>query len=184
MSHIFDPKHFKRLDSPKRKQAMPAELVCEQLKLSSDMIVADVGCGVGYFSFPLSEKVDTVLAIDISHIMIDELMNRITTERNIKPLMGDFNDLIEDGQLDLLFTANVIHELEDLEAFTSNAIKKLKKRGRLAYLDFHKVEADFGPSFEKRIADDSVIQLFERHGLKSIENHQVKDNFYLVIGQK
>lgn len=184
MSHIFDPKMFKKLDSAKRRAAMPTDLVCEQLKLNSEMVVADVGCGVGYFSFPFSKSVQTVHAIDISDIMIAELNNRIKNEVNILPKLGDFNGLIDNKTLDLFFTANVIHELDDLDTFTTQAISKLKQGGQLAYLDFKKVEADFGPSYEKRIAHEFVQELFENNDLKNIEVYPVKDNFYLVIGTK
>ena len=184
MSHIFDPKTFKRLDSPKRKNAMPTEVVCTKLALTSDMIIADVGCGVGYFAFPFSEVADTVHAFDISPIMIEELDRRITSQTNIKTHLGDFNELIDSDILDLFFTANVIHELNDLAGFTQKAITKLKIGGRLAYLDFHKVEADFGPSYEKRIAAEFVVKLFKQHGLHDIEHHNIKENFYIIVGKK
>lgn len=184
MSHIFDHKQFKKLDSPARRESMPPELVCEQLQLNSQMVVADVGCGVGYFAFPFSEIVEKVHAIDISSIMIDELNRRISTQTNLIPHLGDFNESLDADSLDLFFTATVAHELEDILDFSKKAIHKLKKGGRIAFLDFKKIESSFGPPYEKRIAAKELITLFETLGLSKVTEYSIKDNFYLVIGQK
>lgn len=182
MSHIFDDKKFKKLDSPERKKAMPVEAVMDALPIRTG-IIADVGCGVGYFSKPFATCFAQVLAIDISEIMINEFKNRIT-ENNIVVMLGDFNELIADNSLDVFFTATVIHELPDLEAFTKQGIVKLKEDGYIAYLDFEKNGSEMGPPNEKRIASVEVMTLFQKMNLKDIKNHPIGDNFYLVIGQK
>jgi len=182
MSHIFDEKKFKKLDSPERRKALPVEEVLAALPTTKGSI-ADVGCGIGYFSFPFAEVFNQVHAIDISQIMLDELKRRSTRD-NIQVGLGDFNDLLSDASMDVFFTATVIHELDDLKGFTASAIQKLKDDGYLAYLDFKKIEGTMGPDVDKRIAQESVEELFRDLGLKEIEAHSIKDVFYLVIGKK
>jgi ubiquinone/menaquinone biosynthesis C-methylase UbiE len=184
MSHIFDPTQFKKLDSPKRKEAMPPALVCDLLSLNKDMVVADVGCGIGFFAFPFAKLAKHVLAIDISQIMTDELTNRIKDEGNIEVALGDFNTIVTNDSLDVFFTSTVIHEIDDLDAFTVDAIEKLKMGGRLAFLDFKKIQSDYGPPVDKRISADSVMALFKRNQLDVITQYDVKDDFYLVVGTK
>ncbi len=182
MSHIFDEKKFKKLDSPERRKALPVEEVLAALPTTKGSI-ADVGCGIGYFSFPFAEFFDQVHAIDISAIMLDELERRSTYD-NIHIGLGDFNELLKDGSMDIFFTATVIHELDDLKGFTELAIQKLKHGGYLAYLDFKKIDGTMGPDVNKRIAEESVEALFGDLGLKEIEAHSIKEVFYLVTGKK
>lgn len=182
MSHIFDDKKFAKLDSPERKKAMPVVDVLELLPHKNG-VIADVGCGIGYFSKPFAAYYKEVYAIDISALMIDELKKRIT-EENISPLLGDFNTLLDNDSLDVFFTATVIHEIEDLEGFTKQAIHKLKSEGTIVYLDFEKNGSQMGPPNEKRIASSEVVELFKTLSLRDIKTYPIKDNFYIVLGRK
>lgn len=182
MTHIFDPKHFLKLDSPKRREILPIDLVIEHLQIRSHMDIADVGCGIGYFSFPFAEHANSVHAVDISDVMITELIKR-NHYHNLMPHLGDFNEILKPESVDLFFTATVIHELDDITTFTHQAVKKLKPNGRLAYLDFHKKETGPGPSVEKRIASEAVCDLFISLGLKDIKTFDINHIFYLVVGR-
>lgn len=143
--------------------------------------IADVGCGIGYFSFPFAEHFEVVHAIDINPIMIDELKRRNKMD-NIQVGLGDFNDLLADDSQDVFFTATVIHELDDLSGFTKDAIRKLKIGGTIAYLDFEKKEGSMGPPIEKRVASSSVEALFREMKLKDIRTHKIGQDFYLTTG--
>lgn len=180
MSHIFDPKKFKKLDSEERRKALPIKEVLEVFKDIKGHI-ADVGCGIGYFSFPFAEHFDVVHAIDISPIMIDELKRRNQMD-NIQIALGDFSDLLADDSQDVFFTATVIHELDDLSGFTEHAIRKLKIGGTIAYLDFEKKEGSMGPPMEKRVASSTVEELFRKMNLKDIKTHKIGQDFYLTTG--
>lgn len=184
MSHIFDPHQFSKLDSPQRLEALPPDLVCDLVLLSSDMQVADVGCGTGFFAIPMAKRVHTLYAIDISPIMVKEFKHRIPGQTNLHVACGDFKDLLAPNSLDVFFTATVIHELDDLESFTRNALKTLKKGGKLVYLDFKKESSSFGPPLERRIASEVVVSLFQKLGLSQVVDLDVKESFYLVSGIK
>jgi len=183
MSHIFDPKHFKKLDSPERKKVLPQEDIIALLKPNASLVAADIGCGVGYFSIPFTDHYQTVKAIDISEIMVGELRNR-TSQPNIEIMLGDFNTLLDEASVDLFFTCTVIHEVDDLKLFTQQAISKLKSEGQLAYVDFIKKDSTIGPPQSKRIASDDLMVLLSELGLKDIECHNIKNEFYMVTGIK
>ncbi len=184
MSHIFDQNKFKKLDSPARRKALPPHAVINHLALTPNMTIADVGCGIGYFTFPFAKIVKQIYAIDISSIMINELDKRITTESNITTTVGNFQSVLDKGSMDLFFTATVIHELDNLDEFTRSAIDTLKTGGRLATLDFEKKESDFGPPIDKRISSETVEEMFRSNGLTNLVTHSINENFYLVIGTK
>lgn len=183
MNHIFDEKKFKKLDSPERRKALPIDEVLSYLPKSDEMTVADIGCGIGYFSLPFATHYKKVYAVDISEVMIEELKKRTTTDKVI-PLHGDFNEELFSESIDVFFTATVIHEIDNLPSFNEQAFNKLKQYGYLVHLDFRKIEGKMGPPKEKRIAAESVIEQFEALGLKEIKHHLIKDDFYMVIGRK
>lgn len=183
MSHIFDPKKFKKLESPERKKMMPVQEVLSFLPLSSSSIIADVGCGIGYFSIPFGEVAKEVFAIDINDIMIEELKKRVSS-KNIRMLLGDFSDLLTKESLDIFFTATVIHEVDNLELFTKKAYDVVKSDGYIIYLDFIKKEMKMGPSYDKRISSDTVISLFKSLEMSEIEVNTISDIFYIVKGKK
>jgi len=72
MHHKFDVKSFAKLDNPERRKSLPADAILHKFDLEDGDVVADVGCGIGYFTFPASSVVGLtgkVLAMDISDEM-------------------------------------------------------------------------------------------------------------------
>jgi len=183
MSHIFDSKKFKKLESPERKKMLPVSEVLSFLPLEKDSVVADVGCGIGYFSIPFAGVSTEVFAIDISQIMIDELKKRVSKE-NIRVCLGDFSNFLDKNSIDIFFTATVIHEVDDLKDFSLKAIEVIKTGGYLVYLDFMKKEMSFGPDIDKRISESELIDLYKELGLTDIMSHHISDTFYIVKGKK
>lgn len=183
MSHIFDPKKFAKLDSPERRKKLPATEVIKLLKLPPGSRIADVGCGVGYFAFPFAQEGHTVFAIDTSEIMIEELKRRIQSE-NISPLLGPFKDHLKVASIDVFFTSTLIHELDDLESFSNEAVSTLSEGGQLVHLDFDTKNDTMGPPLHKRVPSQKVIDLFNALGLKDITHHAINDVFYMVTGVK
>lgn len=183
MSHIFNPKHFKKLESKERYVLLPPELIIEHLGLQPAWTVADVGCGIGYFSFPFAEHVKKVIGIDISDVMMEEF-NKRNSYSNVQGRLGDFSDLLDHASVDVFFTATVIHELNDLPSFTKAAYQVVKSGGKLAYLDFMKKDTTAGPPVSKRIASETVVSLFQEIGLSNITTSKINDVFYLVVGEK
>ncbi len=59
MVHKFNPKDLQKLDNPERRRLLPPEETLERLGLRKNDIIADIGCGIGYFSFAASKIVGT-----------------------------------------------------------------------------------------------------------------------------
>lgn len=190
MNHIFDDKKFKKLESPERLKIMPPDLIISHLNIKSGDVIADVGCGIGYFAFPFADVVGesgSIKAADISDIMIEELTKRVKSRnyKNIQVIKSSNTDIgIDKSSVNLFFTSTLTHELEDLEGFTATAINTLKEDGRIAYFDFEKKDTGFGPSLEKRVSSESVIDLFKSKGLTDVIKYEVNNAFYLIIAKK
>ncbi|HVN84114.1 MAG TPA: class I SAM-dependent methyltransferase [Candidatus Binatia bacterium] len=118
----------------------PAEVIAA-LAIQPGAIVADLGAGGGYFTFRLAEAVGpagTVYAVDIDADLLEYIADRARTEglSNVRTITAGADDprLPSDG-VDLLFTSNVYHHLENRSAYFANVRKALRPGGRVAIVE-------------------------------------------------
>jgi ubiquinone/menaquinone biosynthesis C-methylase UbiE len=115
--------------------------VIESLRLKDGNMVADVGCGVGYFSLKLAPKVaehGTVLAEDILGESLTFLWIRafLQHQSNIRTIQGNPDDphLPQEG-VDAVLIANSYHEFTKPLAILDHTFRGLRSGGRLVVLD-------------------------------------------------
>jgi ubiquinone/menaquinone biosynthesis C-methylase UbiE len=118
------------------------EEVIRALALKSGDRVADLGSGSGYFTFRLAQAVGSagkVYAVDV-----DEGLNRDVAARakregygNIEVVLAEPDDprLPESG-VDLIFSSNTYHHLENRVRYFGALRKTLRRGGRVAIIDF------------------------------------------------
>ena len=115
--------------------------VIECLKLKDGSVVADLGCGVGYFSLKLAPKVaehGSVLAEDILGGSLTFLWIRALShhESNIRIIHGNPDDpLLPAGGIDSALIANSYHEFTNPLAMLDHTFRALRSGGRLVILD-------------------------------------------------
>ena len=105
--------------------------------------VADLGAGGGYFTFRLADAVGPtglIYAVDVDEGMIDYLTQRARDEgrTNVEVILGEYDDpLLPDGTIDLLFTSNTYHHLEDRVAYFAKVLGDLGPDGRVAIIELN-----------------------------------------------
>src|SRR5262249_28803953 len=85
------------LDRPEREQEGAASNLLGALPLAPGMVGADSGCGAGYFTFRLADKVGPkgrVLAVDIQDEMLAIVKQRMKARgvSNVEPVKGAEDD--------------------------------------------------------------------------------------------
>ena len=111
------------------------------LKLKDGNVVADVGCGVGYFSLKLAPKVaehGRVLAEDILGESLTFLWIRafLHHQSNIRVIRGNPDDpLLPNAGVDAVLIANSYHEFTKPLAMLDHMFRALRSDGRLVVLD-------------------------------------------------
>jgi ubiquinone/menaquinone biosynthesis C-methylase UbiE len=176
-----------KLDNEWRRQNLPPYSTLDALGLKQTDIVADVGCGIGYFTIPIADIIDKknkIYALDISDDMLDEVERRAVIAKldNIITVKVENYDLkLPNGICSFALIANVLHEIDDKERFLSEIKRIIKQGGTIAIIEWDKKPMEKGPPLDHRIDRAEVIRLLELSGLKIIEQIEFSDCFYGII---
>ena len=181
--HRFEPKgdFIERLEGKERREAIPIEIIVPRLGYSSSGRSADLGAGIGYFSFPLAELAAEVVAIDIEQKMLGVIAGR-ASERgvdNIRLVQGEITSLpFADSSMDHILTAFVYHEVNSQKRLLAECARVLRKNGHLDIIDFQKRETSIGPPLSERKPPQHVVRSAAR--LYELESRFETGVFYLL----
>jgi ubiquinone/menaquinone biosynthesis C-methylase UbiE len=162
--------------------------VLKALHLKRGMTVADIGAGTGYFALPIAREVGDsgkVLAVDFQTEMLEHLRRKTSLEsspRNIELVNGQATvTKLRDSSVDLVFLANVWHELDDHAAVLTEAKRILRRSGHIVILDWRPdVPQPPGPPLEHRIAPKAAAATVQQEGWTLISKSDVGEYHYLV----
>jgi ubiquinone/menaquinone biosynthesis C-methylase UbiE len=125
-----------------RDEWQQPQKVIAELNIEPGAVVADVGSGGGYFTFRLSDAVGPsgkVYAVDVDRDMVDLIAKRATEEGrlNIEVILAKPDDpSLPKAGIDLVFTSNTYHHIENRVAYFVNLRQHLRPDGRIAIIDF------------------------------------------------
>jgi predicted methyltransferase len=125
-----------------RDQWQQPDKVSAALQIREGAEIADLGAGGGYFTFHLAKATGAqgkVYAVDV-----DKETNELIAERakkngfdNVTTILAKSNDpLLPKSGVDLIFTSNTYHHLDNRVVYFSNLRQYLKPGGRSAIIDF------------------------------------------------
>ncbi len=124
-----------------RDEWQQPERVIEVLRIDPGAQIADLGAGSGYFTFDLAEAAGpegVVYAVDIDPDMIALLEERSKEKAttNVRTILAQPEDPgLPDGEIDLVFTSNTYHHIENPTEYFANLKDDLAPGGRVAILD-------------------------------------------------
>ena len=115
--------------------------VMNKLGIKPGSVVADVGCGSGYFVFRLAARVGPngkVYAEDISSNILRKLHSRVHEKKlgQVEIVQGTTTDpYLPAGKIDAILVVNAYHEMTDYDAMMHGMYAALKPGGLLAIID-------------------------------------------------
>ena len=172
------------LESEDRKIWQNPNKILGAVALQLEWVAADLGCGSGYFTVPLSFKVKKVYAIDVQKEMLSFLEDKIKhlKIKNIELLLSDADEIpLEDECVDFLISVNTLHEFGDRKTMISEMKRVIKRDGRLLIVDFKKEETEFGPPAGVRVSKKQAISLFEGKGFALSKSSDMPYHYLLVF---
>ncbi|HPQ47651.1 MAG TPA: class I SAM-dependent methyltransferase [Clostridia bacterium] len=185
MANLFEPERKFVLESKWRQKMLPPYEVLKKLGIKSTDTVADIGCGIGYFSIPASEYTDgnVVYALDLQDEMLEEIKRRIGS-KNIIVVKNEPYDLrLSDESVDFAIMVTVIHEIDDKQRFLREVRRILKQDGRLAVVDWQKTDLNIGPPVSHKFSPEDLVAIFNDTFIHS-KTIDFNEFFYGVIFTK
>jgi ubiquinone/menaquinone biosynthesis C-methylase UbiE len=149
--------------------------IIAQLGIKSGMVIADLGCGAGYFSLPLARALRNsgkVYAVDVlsaaleavkSHAKLYGLLNIEVVRANVEVAGGT---KIPDGAADVVMLANILFQCSDRSGLFTEARRILAPGGRIILIDWIPNNAALGPKFESCVSEEEAKRLAIENGLK------------------
>ena len=105
------------------------------------MTVADIGCGMGYFSVAMARMVGAegrVIAVDVQQMMLDLLKKRAfragVRDRTTTVLAAP-DDIRVEESVDFVLAFWMIHEVKDIPRFFAQVAAALKRDGKMLYVE-------------------------------------------------
>lgn len=114
----------------------------ERVRLRADDVVVDAGCGSGFYTLAMAEKLTSgrVICVDLSDEMLTTLRRRAARRKlpsRLEVHKGDITALeLRDGFASLAVSNGVWHELRNPEAAARELYRVLKPAGRVVVTDF------------------------------------------------
>ncbi len=142
IAHVMGHQAAGWLERPEREQEERTDLLLEALNLKPGQVVADIGCGTGYFSERMARKIlpeGFVYGVDIQQEMLDLMQRKMRLKqiKNVKSILGAVDDpKLPAESCDMMIMIDVYHEFDVPYEMTRKMIAGLKKGGRLVFVEF------------------------------------------------
>lgn len=188
MPQKFDPENKQVLISSQRREQLDIFRVMSLVPLLDDHVIADVGCGPGYFTVPLGKSVfnGKVIALDVQQEMLDAAEEEVARSRlgNVEFRLSQEASLpLDDASVDGALIAFVFQEAEERAKLMGEIRRVVKKGGWVAVLEWHRHETDHGPPLEQRIEEDEMRELAAAATLRFSARYSLNNDQYMLLLQ-
>ena len=140
ISHVMGHLGAGWLERPERERQERTDLLSAGLILSDDFVVADIGAGTGFFTFPIAQRVPKgkVFAVDIQPEMLARIARRKVLENvvNVETVLGEKEDpKLPNNQIDLAFIVDAYHEFSFPREMGERLKESLRPGGQLVLVE-------------------------------------------------
>jgi ubiquinone/menaquinone biosynthesis C-methylase UbiE len=160
-----------------------------ELNLAPETIFLDLGCGTGNYTLAVAAMIGPtgmVYAVDLWDEGIAALKERLAKEgvTNLKALVAPAGQVpVADHRVDVALMATVLHDL--VEAGTgagalTELARVLKPGGRLAIVEFAKIDGPPGPPRHIRLNPEEVENLVAPYGFRRQKTVKLGPYNYLI----
>ena len=179
---------YQRVDDPSRDVWQKPQGVVEKLSIARGSRVADLGAGEGYFTWHLAKAVGargTVYAVDIEENAINTIFKEMVARGtpNVRPVRAEPHDPRLPEPVDLVFSCDTYHQMNDRVAYFRSLASSLRPGGRVAILDF-RPRGFISGLFGHRLEKEAVRREMEDAGYLLVDDYDLIDRQHFQIFAK
>ncbi|MFZ4632209.1 MAG: class I SAM-dependent methyltransferase [Patescibacteria group bacterium] len=145
----------------KKTALFDIDSILRKITVEEGQKIAELGCGnFGFFVWPLAKLVGhrgEVYAVDILKSTLEEI-RRHALKENVPQVKTVWSNLeifkatqIETSSLDCALLVNTLHQSEKRTEIIREAVRLLKRGGKLLIVEWENADSPLGPTSEKRV---------------------------------
>lgn len=190
IAHVMGPGGAAWLARPERDSEERPDLTIAALDIKPGQTVADLGAGVGYYTFRVSQQVGKqgkVLAIDVEPVMLKYISTQARRDGvdNVVTVLSTPSDPnLPANSVDLLFMVDVYHELEFPLEMMLKVREALKPGGRVALIEYRAEDPKVMIKAVHKMSEPQIIRELTAAGFHHEKTIRTLPLQHLVIFQK
>ena len=189
ISHVMGHLGAGWLERPERERQERTDLLIAGLSLSEDFVVADIGAGTGYFTFPVAQRVPQgrVFSVDIQPEMLARIEQRKALENvaNVETILGDEDDpKLPKNDIDLAFIVDAYHEFSFPREMGEHLKDALKPGGQLVLVEYRAEDSGVPIKPLHKMSETQVKQEMAAIGLTWVGTENYLPQQHVLIFQK
>jgi SAM-dependent methyltransferase len=177
------------LERQSREQEESVSLAIENLPITSESVVADLGAGSGYYTFRIAPKVPEgkVYAVEIQDDAIQYLQNRSKELGfdNVIPVKGtETSPNLPENSVDLVILVDVYHELEYPVEMLASIRKSLKPDGKILLIEYRGEDPEVAIKPLHKMTVKQAEKELAANGFKLVQNGQFMNIQHFLVFEK
>jgi ubiquinone/menaquinone biosynthesis C-methylase UbiE len=187
IAQVMGPGGADWLVRPERQSEEHPDDALNALNIQKGWAIADIGAGVGYFTWRLAERVGpggAVYAEDIQREMLDQLEKNMHDRHiaNVRPVLGTIDDpKLPASSMDLILLVDVYHEFSEPEKMLDHMRDALKPGGRLVLLEYRAEDPNVPIRPEHKMTVKQVRAEVEPEGYKFEQSIETLPQQHIII---
>ena len=187
---VMGPAGAPWLVRPERESEEQPDKALDALHIEKGSTVADIGAGVGYFTWRLESRVGatgTVYGEDIQPSMLTSLEKNMHDRKiaNVRAVLGTIDDpKLPANSLDLVLLVDVYHEFSEPEKMLDHIRDALKPNGRLVLLEYRAEDPTVPIRPEHKMSVKTVRAEVEPEGLRFDQSIEVLPQQHIIVFRK
>ncbi len=175
---------------PERESDERPDQALDAIGIQRGSTVADIGAGVGYFTWRLAQRVGTggvVYGEDIQQRMLDQLVKNMSARHltNVRAVLGTIEDpKLPANSIDLVILVDVYHEFSEPEKMLDRIREALKPGGRIVFLEYRAEDPNVPIRPEHKMTVDQVRAEVEPEGYRFDKTIEVLPQQHIIVFRK
>lgn len=167
--------------------------IIAQLEIENGSMVADFGCGPGFFSIPFAKAVGEegkVYALDVLPQALESVKSKVRNfavpnvvlmRANVEKENGS---KLESGSIDWVILKDILFQNQKKEIIIAEAKRVLKTEGRIIVVEWKKKDYGVGPEDSLRIDQEVLKKMFTNQNFAIEKDIDAGDFHYAFVATK